>query len=361
MKILEKYVVEDYIGAFFFCIALLIVLGVIGDILGFLDDIFKNNIPLKSILAFYLYLAPFAFVNMVPFACLLSAVYVFNNLSRSQEVTAVITSGLSLWELLKPVILVTVIFCLATFIVNDRVVPSTMEKANNIRRNELEARSAKEGPLVRNIAIYGSDNQMIFAKSYAPRTKTLNNVIIHKQGKDRVVREKISVRLVKWTSRGWEGEDILIFKVAPNGDFIGDPEAHKKMPITMGEKPNDFIVNQWDPRFMSYGQLREYIKAFQGTAPLTVRRLKVDLYYKFAFPFTALVMVIVGVPFSIETGRSNALIGMAKGITIAMAYLPVMAFSLALGKGGTLPPALSVWLAQGIFLIFGAYFINKKS
>ncbi len=361
MRILEKYVVEDYVGAFFLCIALLIVLGVIGDVLGFLDDIFKNNIPLRSILAFYMYLAPFAFVNMVPFACLLSAVYVFNNLSKNQEITAVITSGVSLWKLLRPVIFVTAILCLVTFIVNDRVVPSTMEKANSIRRNELEARSAKEGPLTKNIAIYGGDNQMIFAKSYAPKTKTLNSVIIHKQGEDRVVREKISARLVKWTSRGWEGEDVLIFKVAPNGDFIGDPEVHKKISIIMEEKPKDFVNNQWDPRFMSYSQLSEYIRAFQGTAPLTVRRLKVDLYYKFAFPFTALVMVVIGVPFSIETGRSNALKGMAKGITIAMAYLPVMAFSLALGKGGVLPPALSVWLAQGVFLLMGAYFIDKKS
>ncbi len=361
MRILEKYVIKDYIGAFFFCIALLIVLGVIGDILGFLDDIFKNNIPLKSILAFYLYLAPFAFVNMVPFACLLSAVYVFNSLSRSQEVTAVITSGVSLWKLLRPVVFVTAILSLVTFLVNDRVVPSTMEKANSIRRNELEARSSKEGPLIKNIALYGGGNQMIFAKSYAPKTKTLSSVIIHKHDKDRAVREKISARLVKWTSGGWEGEDILIFNVAPNGDFVGDPEVYKKMSIAMEEKPNDFIANQWDPRFMSYGQLSEYIRAFQGTAPLTVRRLLVDLYYKFAFPFTALVMVIVGVPFSIETGRSNALIGMAKGITIAMVYLPVMAFSMALGKGGALSPVISVLLPQGVFLLFGAYFINKKS
>ena len=78
MRIIERYIVRDFIGAFLFCVSLLIVLGVIGDILGFLDDIFKNNIPLKSIISFYVYLAPFAFVNMAPFACLLAAVYIFN-------------------------------------------------------------------------------------------------------------------------------------------------------------------------------------------------------------------------------------------------------------------------------------------
>ena len=54
MKILEKHILKNYIIAFAFCITLLMVLGVIGDILGFLDDIFKKGIPLSSILSFYL-------------------------------------------------------------------------------------------------------------------------------------------------------------------------------------------------------------------------------------------------------------------------------------------------------------------
>jgi lipopolysaccharide export LptBFGC system permease protein LptF len=90
MRILEKYVVKDFVYSFIFCITLLIVIGVIGDILGFLGEIFEKHIPLSSILAFYFYLAPFAFVNMVPFACLLAAVYVFNSLSKNHEITAVI-------------------------------------------------------------------------------------------------------------------------------------------------------------------------------------------------------------------------------------------------------------------------------
>ena len=47
MRLLEKYVTKSYISAFFLCIALLIVLGVIGDILGFLDDIVKKGIPIS--------------------------------------------------------------------------------------------------------------------------------------------------------------------------------------------------------------------------------------------------------------------------------------------------------------------------
>ena len=112
---------------------------------------------------------------------------------------------------------------------------------------------------------------------------------------------------------------------------------------------------------MSYGQLKRYLNIFKSGSASTIRRLKVDLNYKLSFPFMALSIVIVGIPFSIVSGRGSALIGMAKGITIPMLYLPVMGVILALGKGGSLPPEVAAWGANIIFILAGAYFVNKKS
>jgi lipopolysaccharide export system permease protein len=362
MRILEKYVFKNYIWAFLFCIVLLIVLGIIGDILGFLDDIVKNGIPLKTIFAFYFYLAPFAFVNMVPFACLLSSVYVFNNLSKFHEITAVIASGISLWKLLKPVILVTFILCIFTFIVNDKFVPSTIEKANNIRQEKLELNSTKTSGK-KDVALYGQGDLLIYAKSFDPGRNELYGVIIHSEDEGLKVIQKISARVVTWQEEEafWKGQDVVVFKVDENGDFVGDPVVFKTAKVNIREKPADFIKNQWDPRFMSYMQLKNYLKVFKNASRTTIKRLQVDLHYKLALPFTALITVLVGVPFSISTGRASALVGMAKGISIAILYLPVMAFCLALGKGGILPPFFSAWITNIVFIFIGIYFINSKS
>jgi len=362
MKLLEKYICKSYITTFLFCITLLMVLGVIGDILGFLDDIFKNNIPLASILLFYFYFAPFAFVNMVPFACLISAVFVFNNLSKNHEITAIITSGISIWKVIKPVFLVTCILCLATFIVNEKLVPTAMEKATRIRQEELETGDEKEKGTIKNLAVYGKGDQIIFAKEYNPGKRELGNVIIHKQNKDRVIVKKISARSVKWRDDGfWLGTDVMVFKMGPDGEFTWGPEVHKNRKMPIREGPDDFLNTQWDPKLMSYRQLERYIKILRFSSPAAVRRFLVDLNYKLAFPFMAMVIILVGIPFSIATGRANALIGMAKGITLPMLYLPVMAFSLALGKGGVLPPVLAAWLSNIVFAVWGIYLINKRS
>ncbi len=354
---------KSFVAAFFFCIVLLIALGIIGDVLGFLDDVFKHNIPLASILSFYFYLAPFAFVNMVPFACLLSAVHVFNSLSKNHEITAVIASGVSLWGLLRPVLLATFVLCLATFIVNDRFVPSAMQKATRIRKQELERGKAAGSREIKNLAVYGKGDQIIYAKSFAPDISVFRDLIIQRQDKEHDIIEKINARLVKWQGEGvWLGEDVIVSKADPDGNFTGQPEIFEKKRIFIGESPEELINYQWDPRFMSYGRLKRYLNIFRASSPLTVRRLLVDLNYKLSFPFTALITVLIGVPFSIETGRrASALIGMAKGITVAILYLPVMAISLALGKGGILPPVIAAWLSNALFAAAGVYFVNRKS
>ncbi|MFH1837219.1 MAG: LptF/LptG family permease [Candidatus Omnitrophota bacterium] len=361
MKILEKHVLHSYLMAFCSCIVLLIVLGIIGDILGFLDDIFKNSIPLSSILSFYFYLAPFAFVNMVPFACLLGAVYVFNSLSKNHEITAVIASGLSLWALLRPVLLATLALCLITFIVNDRFVPRTMQKAGEIRQRELETAKDKEQEQRKDISVYGKGNQIIYAKSFIPKDNELVNIVIHRQDKDHNVSEKVNARIAKWKDGEWVGKDVIVFSLDEKGGAPDTPKVYKEKILDIQETPANFIKNQGDPKFMSYVQLKEYLKIFNVRETRTRRRLLVDLYYKIAFPFTALVTVLVGVPFSVETGRSNALIGMARGILVAILYLPVMGVCLALGKGGALPPLLSAWLTNILFAGIGIYYINRKS
>jgi len=362
MRILEKHILKNYVGAFIFSIILLMVLGVIGDILGFLDDIFKKGIPLKSIMSFYMFFAPFAFVNMVPFACLLSAVFVFNDLSKNHEVTAIITSGISLWKVMKPVLLVTFILCLCTFIVNERMVPSAMEKAGRIRQEELESDPGKSDRVVENLSIYAEGDQIIFAKEYYPDLEQLEDVIIHKRNAEQVVTSKINARSAKWRDDGfWLGTDVMVFNMDPDGDFSWEPEVYKNKKLPIRETPKDLMNTQWDPKLMSYLQLKRYISVISAGSSTSFRRLVVDLNYKLSFPFTAMVTVLVGIPFSIATGRVNALLGMAKGISIAMLYIPVMAVSLALGKSGALPPVMSAWLGIVLFSFVGIYFVNKRS
>jgi len=360
--IIEKYVFRGFIGLFLLCLVLLWVLYIVGDIFGFLDEILKAGISISSLAAFYYYLTPFILTQIIPISALIASVYLLGNLNKDNEITAMRASGISVWEILRPILAATFLISLCVFMINDRLLPGAMRKANRIRYEKLDvAKRGKDGSAnVYNVAIYGKGDKIIFARRFDIQKKILEDIIIHQHDTSQDLILKISAKSIHWTEdNNWRGKDVVIYKTDNSGQFIGDPMVSAEMDMPMLETPTDFIDNQWKPEYMSYKRLRSYMEVFATSSTKTYRRLLVDLNYKIAFPFACVMTVLISAPFTLSTGRGKALIGMAKGIVIALLYVPIMAVGLALGKGGILPPVLGAWFGNIVFGVLGVYLLSK--
>lgn len=362
MIIIEKYVFKGFIALFLLCLVLLWVLYIIGDIFGFLDEILKAGISVSSLAAFYYYLTPFILTQIIPISALIASVYLLGNLNKDSEITAMRASGISVWEILRPILATAFLVSLFVFIVNDKLLPGAMRKANRIRYEKLDvAKRGKTGSVnVYNVAIYGRGGKIIFARRFDIQKEMLEDIIIHQNDAQQDLILKISAKSMHWTEDGnWRGKDVVIYKTDNSGQFIGEPTVAAEMDMPMIETPTDFVNNQWKPEFMSYKRLRGYMEVFAMSSKKTYRRLLVDLNYKIAFPFACVMTVLISAPFVLSTQRGKALLGMAKGILIALLYIPVMAVGLALGKGGVLPPILGAWLSNIIFGALSIYLLSK--
>jgi len=337
-------------------------LFIIGDIFGFLDEILRENIPFSNLAAFYWYLTPFVLTQIIPISTLIACVYLLGNLNKNNEITALRASGISVWEILSPMLTAAFIISLFVFIVGDKMLPPAMRIANRIRYEKLDVgkRGKDQTVKIKNVAIYGYGNKIIFARVFDIKKNTLKDVIIHSHDTKNDLILKISARTMYWTKENtWRGRDVITYKMNSNGEFVGEPVIHKETPMSVAETPTDFINNQWKPEYMSFAQLKRYIKIFATGSKGTYRRFLVDLNYKLASPFTCMVTILISAPFVLSTKRGGALLGMAKGIVIALLYIPVMAIGLALGKSGVLPPLIGAWFSNIIFGGLGIYLINK--
>lgn len=359
MKIIDRHVFKGFISIFLFCLLFLYVLFVIGDIFGFLDEILREGIGASSLGLFYFYMLPFVLTQIAPISCLLSVVFMLGNLNRYNEITALKASGVSLFRILRPVILASLVIGAFLFLLNDRIVPSSMRMANKVRYEKLEVGKRGHTKIIKNIAMYGEGNRIIFTREFDMKNNTLKNTIIHVQDTKRKLITKISVKKMIWDRDKWIGHDVVVYYISQSGDFVGTPKIYDKKIIPIKETPLDFINNQWQPQFMSYRQLKKYLTVFMAGSKLAHKRFAVDLHYKLSFPFSCLVMVLVAAPLTLVTSRGGALLGMAKGILVALLYVPLVAIGLALGKGGTLPPFWGAWFANIILGGFGLYRIIR--
>jgi lipopolysaccharide export LptBFGC system permease protein LptF len=83
----------------------------------------------------------------------------------------------------------------------------------------------------------------------------------------------------------------------------------------------------------------------------------VDLQRKIAFPFVALVMALIAVPFAVTMGRRGAMYGIGLGVVLAIGYWVTMQVFAAFGTGGLLTPALAAWAPNILFSGGAAYLL----
>jgi len=112
---------------------------------------------------------------------------------------------------------------------------------------------------------------------------------------------------------------------------------------------------------MGFFELRQYIKKLQSDGYYATQYL-VDLNGKIAISLVSILLVVIGVSFSLRSERSGgAAQSIGMGIAIGFSYWLIFAFSLSLGRSGTIPPILAAWLADILFTVAAVWMIRRIS
>ena len=87
-------------------------------------------------------------------------------------------------------------------------------------------------------------------------------------------------------------------------------------------------------------------------------RYRVDFHAKLAFPFTSVIMAILGIGVALYQGKRGGIaIGVAVSIALAFIYILIFQLVLSLGYAGNLHPLLAAWAANLFFGITGLFLL----
>ena len=82
MRILDRYTLRQLIGPLVWCLALFVILYLVIDLFGHLDEILRLRVPVHVVARYYGSMLPLIFVQVAPFACLMAVLYTVGNLNR---------------------------------------------------------------------------------------------------------------------------------------------------------------------------------------------------------------------------------------------------------------------------------------
>lgn len=360
MRLLDRYVLRQWLPAFFWCIITFLFLYILIDLLAHLDEILKNRIAFQILFDYYVGSVPVIFVQIVPFATLLASIYSLSNLSKNNELIAMRASGISTFKILFPLLCTGLLISSLIFTLNEKIIPTALKTSKTIEEQHIEKKKKIKGhKVLEDLAAYGNENRIFYAKILDLNKNVMKEPIILEQREDLTVKRKIIASYAEWLGFKWRFYECSIYRFDRDGQMIGPVLYFDHKILNITESPEQLIRFEQQTDFMSAKQLKEYINRLDIIGEKSTRRLLVDYFYKFSFPIANFVVILIGVPFAMRTSRAGTLAGMALSIGIAFIFYGTNAISLAMGKAGFLPPSISAWLANGMFSIIGLILLGK--
>jgi lipopolysaccharide export system permease protein len=355
MTILDRYVTKEFMRLLILILMTLILLSLLVDFFGKIRMFLSNQATFSQMASYFLWEIPLFASLTIPASVLLASLMTFASLSRTNEIIAMKANGISLYRTALPIIILSVFICVLTFFVSEFLTPYGIEKSEYIRLVDVQKQTDK-GTFKQNQIWYRGRSAIYNFKLFNPDKNILKGITIFHLDPSFHLLSRTDAEWAEWQDGAWISYNLLVttFKTGtfPVLEWI------KKKPLDIPEQPSDFKVIQKDSEKMNYLELRHFINKMQEEGYDTAQ-YRVDMYGRTAFPFITLILVFIGISFSLRLGRSGGITrSIGLGIVIGFSYWLVHAFSLSLGHSGTLPPILSAWLANILFIAAAAYMFS---
>jgi LPS export ABC transporter permease LptF/LPS export ABC transporter permease LptG len=357
--LLDDYVLRDFFLYLGMILATFLVLMEVFTLFELLSDILHNRVPFMVVVEYLLNVTPYLLYGVAPFVMLLAVLVTFGLMQRSNEITAIKATGVSIYRIVAPVIAAAAVLATALFFADQLYLPHT-NKRQEALHNLIKGKPAQTYLRPDRKWIFGENNDIYYYQFFDPDKDTFGNLTVFQLDRASFTitrrihadRAHWADNLNKWVyEQGWDRTlnvsaivDYRPFDVATFPDLRETPPYFKKE------------VKQYTE--MNYDELHRYIRDLQQSG-FDVVRLRVQLNKKLSYPLITLIMAVLAVPFSLSTGKKGAITGVAVAVSIAVFYTVVSRLFEAMGDLSQLPPAMAAWSPDLIFVLVGGYLILK--
>ena len=348
--IIDRYLVREYLGFMGVGLAVAATLFIMIDLLQTLDRYLRVKPPLVYILEHFVYRLPAGLHTYLPIVMLVATIFRFLTLSRNHELTALKAAGISLYRVSAPILGLGLAVAIGAGLFQELALPALNERGEEVDRVKIRGLAPRHLQSRQRLWVRSSDSRFYRVELLYPGTNDMFGVTILEVDHDFRLVGRLDARRAHWTPAGWELSEGAYREIGADGTVQTVPFLRTALDLT--EEMEDFIRIQKPVNAMSFRELKDYIARLEA-AGFKVRKHLVELYAKLSFPLVNLVMVLVAIPFALQSPRGGRLYGIGLALAIMAGYLVVHYVALAFARADLLPPLIAAWTANVIFMGIG--------
>jgi lipopolysaccharide export system permease protein len=356
MKTISLYILRETLAILAAAVAVALVALVLERMLRLIDLTMGSDGSVLIIFKMMMNLLPHYLGVALPLAFFLAVMLAFNRLSQDSELAVLHSSGISLFQLLMPVMALAIVFTILTGIIFGYLQPYgryAYRALVHAVSHASVASALKEGAFVE------TDGMVFIADKVSVGGRRLSRVFVHE--------EKEDGKSVTTTGRSGTLTEVPddfrpVLQLRDGFRVEWKPGAAAAVGLRFDEMT--WAIGPVDPA-------RTYRRRGSDEEELTLSELwparlhppqgvsrgevSAELHVRLVRTFSILVLPLLAIPFGLSGNRVQRLYGMALGILILVVYHKLLELGDALARTDYLSPWLSLWAPLTMFALGCGY------
>ena len=351
-KKIDAYIVSKFITTFFIALILIIGIVIIFDISEKIDNFVAKEAPLKAVVFdYYLNFIPY-FMNMFsPLFVFITVIFFTSKMAADSEIIAILSCGISFHRMMVPYIFSATLIALLSLCLNLFIIPDANKTRLEFENQYVKTRFKSVG---RNVHYQISPGEFVFAESFSSWNNTAYRFTLEKIVDNKLV-SKISAESAVYN----EEKDVWTLKKYfirdYNDDLTDRIRSGKQLDTTLALSSKDFYLTEKTVETLNYSELNNLIDTQKMRGDANVKFALIEKNTRFALPFSAFILTIMGVALSSKKRRGGIGWNIGIGIALAFTYILFLRFSQMFVHTDTLPPAIALWLPNIVFAIIAGF------
>lgn len=370
MKTLILYIGNSILQATAAAVGVLFFVMVAGHLVQVLFFTAKGISP-ALVFKYLMYMTPDILTYILPIAMLCATILVFSRMSADNEVTAMKANGISLWQIVSPAIVLSILFSAFCLYLHAYVRPVWNYKAFMIQRTVGLANPAVLLETGRHIEIPVSRDRTYLFYAGDRRGDVLQNIHLQVLNRRGQAEQALSAKTGSIVSNPEQYSSTLHLEGVAITQLPGaDPDAaavfrvrgeSMDFPIDYGEE----IQRQpllLRTKYLTMAGLISRIALFEGrkgTDEDSPEEYRIEIHKRLALALSPLAFVFLAIPFGIQSRRSELSLNIIIAFLLAGSFYIFLVFADALREHRVVPPELVIWAPALLYQIGGLWMLRK--
>lgn len=363
-SILFRYLLLEMLPPFFINLAFFSFIFLMKQILDITDMIVNYKVGVVPVGLLLVYTTPYFLQYIIPMSVMMAVLMAFLRMSSDNEIMALKAGGVSIYRLLPPVLVFSLLGTLATGYMTLFGVPSG---AGRFKTLLFEVATSNLNISLKERTFNDNFKQiMLYVNKIDPQSGDLLNVLIEDSRTSGVNNTVVARR-----GRLFGETKEMVYHLRLFDGTINQLDIHDRSSHTIDFETYDIrldlknVMAPGDPSGrkpdeMSLPDLKAYLKGIQADQSAYLGAL-LKYQKKFSIPVACLAMGLLAVPLGIQTRNSNKAFGIGLGLFFFLLYYLLLSVGTAFGENGKYPPVLGMWMPNVILGGFGIYLLVRSA